>query len=223
MLIIMIEASEFFIFCFLNLVFIYCIYYDIRLRKIPNKAFIYFFASSLIFSIPYIALRLDYLFIIILFKFVIFSLILFLAYFLFYMKIIGGSDGKMILLIFLTNSPSSSNYFKIFFFFLIFLTYYLILVLMKFIFNHLNGQINMYKFYFITKKIDSKFERFFMCSYYKFVNFSKLNKNFDTKCILRDNSLFYNTKNEKIQVFAQFRPPLLLLIYFVYISYLFAL
>jgi Flp pilus assembly protein protease CpaA len=217
----MIIIFDFVIFTYLNFVFFYYIYHDLKRRKVPNKAFTFTFISSLVLLIPDLILMINNIFMIIIMKIIDFNLVLMLSYFLFYLKIIGGGDGKAILLVFLLNSPILLNFFNIFYFFSIFLIYYLIIVITKYIFNHLKNQIKMYKFYFTITKKDSRLERFIIFSYYKFLDIAKLEKYLGTKCVLRDNSLFYNDKSEKLQAFTQFRPPLLFLIYFVYLSYFF--
>ncbi len=84
--------------------------------------------------------------------------------------------------------------------------------------NHLKNKIEVYKVFFNIKWINSYFEKLFVYSYFKFIAVSNLENTFDSKFNLKDNSLIFNPKSEKLQVIVQFRPPLLIIIYFVYLT-----
>jgi len=64
----------------------------------------------------------------------------------------------------------------------------------------------------------SVFERFYIKSFYKFINYSKLSEYKEEKNPIKSVFLVFNNKKRVIQVLVQFRPPLIILITLAYLS-----
>lgn len=63
----------------------------------------------------------------------------------------------------------------------------------------------------------SVFKRFYIKSFFKFLNYSKLSKYKTEKMILKSNLLIYNNNKNRFQILIQYRPPLIIIIIFTYI------
>ena len=200
-------------FFYTNIVLIYCIYRDIKYRKIFNKDFIGFLliGSLLVFTedmdiynniFIFVLTKVFFLFFVFLFSFILFCL-----------KIIGGGDGKLLLMLAFFNPTNLFNFQWIFSFFFIFLFFYLILVLVRYFFINIFSGNNSYDMIYGSEEGLTLFHKFFIMLFYKFLNFSQMSKYTNEKFILKSLNLFYNEKKEKFQFLTQYRPPLVVLIF----------
>lgn len=136
---------------------------------------------------------------------------------LFNIKIIGGSDGKLIILIFLTHPIKylSINIITSFYLFFSFI------IILKFIFNYFLNRIIKDNCSFITFfsfiSRFSRFQKLFIMSFYKFLDYSKLTISKEDKYIYRSLFLVYNYKKAKFQILVQIRSPLIVLIILAYL------
>ena len=222
----MILLSNTLVFIYLVLFLSYCTFHDLKRRFIANKAFIFAFLCIIMLLIPDLLqkpiLMLEFLIL----KMIVLGIVFIICFFLFILKIIGGSDGKAILLIFLSIPIDRTKFSDISLFFLIFIISFIIL---NFLYNgvyHLIFESEVYDLYFHVKKIDTLIEKLYIFSFFKFYEFANLGKLIDSKFILKDICLFFNPKRENLQVIIHFRAPLFINIYLVYLifySYLFTL
>jgi len=140
----------------------------------------------------------------------------FLSFLLFCLKIIGGSDGKLLTMLFLFNPISYLNFQWLLLFFSILLLLYLIMGIISYLITHNLTNMNVYEMFFSENENFSKMQKIFIEIFYKFIDFSQLNKSTGEKYLLKSLALFYDNKTEKFQFLTQYRPPIVILIFFVY-------
>ncbi len=208
--------NDFFFFFYSNIVLFYCMYRDIKFRIIPNKVLsVLLLIGSFLFFIELLHFYNNVLiFIIVKIWFLFFAF--FLSFLLFCLKIIGGSDGKLLTMLFLFNPIYYLNFQWLFLFFSVLLLLYLILGIISYLITHNLTNKNVYEMFFSENENFSKMHKIFIEIFYKFRDFSQLNKFNDEKYLLKSLILFYNDKTEKIQFLTQYRPPIVILIFFTY-------
>jgi Flp pilus assembly protein protease CpaA len=212
----MILNDFFFFFFYSNIVLFYCMYRDIKFRIIPNKVLsVLLLISSFLIFIELLHFYNNVLiFIIVKIWFLFFAF--FLSFLLYCLKIIGGSDGKLLTMLFLFNPIYYLNFQWLFLFFSVLLLLYLILGIISYLITHNLTNKNVYEMFFSENENFSKMHKIFIEIFYKFRDFSQLNKFNDEKYLLKSLILFYNNKTEKIQFLTQYRPPIVILIFFTY-------
>jgi len=136
---------------------------------------------------------------------------------LFNLKVIGGSDGKLIILIFLTHPLKFLNLLFVNSFFLLFSLFFILLVIKNFTLNSLFKNNCSFHIFFDLDVNFTFFKKFYVKSFYKFLNYSKLSECKEEKIILKSISLIFNNRKKKFQILIQFRPPLILMIILTYI------
>lgn len=202
-----------FSFFYTNIVLIYCIYLDIRYRKISNKSFIGFLlAGSLIVFTEDLDIY-NNIFIFILIKVLFLFFVFIFSFVLFCLKIIGGGDGKLLIMLAFFNPTHRFTFQWIFSFFLIFLFLYLILGLVNYFFINVLSRNNSYDMIHGLKENFSFLRKIFVIVFYKFSDFSQISRYTNEKFTLKSLNLFFNEKKEKFQILTQFRPPLVTLIF----------
>ena len=201
-------------FFYTNIVLIYCMYRDIKFRKIPNKAIIGFLliGSLLVFTedldiyndiLIFIITKVFFLFFAFIFSFVLFCL-----------KIIGGCDGKLLIMLTFFYPIYRFNFQWLFSFFFVFLFLYLILGVVNYLFNNFLSNNNSYDMIYSLEENFSFLHRVFIITFYKFLDFSQINRYTNEKFVLKSLNLFYNKNKGKFQILTQYRPPLVILIFF---------
>ena len=219
----MIQLNDTLVFIYLVLFLLYCTLHDVKRRYISNRAFIFAFLCIVIILIPNLLQKRILMLNFLIFKIVALIIVFISCFFLFTLKIIGGSDGKAILLIFVSIPINHTKFFDIFLFFLIFVISFVILIVLYNVVYHLILESEVYNLYFHIKKVNSFLEKLYTYSFFRFFEFSNLGKIIDSKFKLKDISLFFNPKREKLQVIIHFRPPLFINIYLVYLIFYFYL
>lgn len=208
--------NVFLFFFYSNIVLFYCMYRDIKYRIISNKVLSGFFLiGSFLIFIEFLQFYNDIIIFIIV-KIWFLFLTFFLSFILFCLKIIGGSDGKLLIMLFLFNPICYLNFQWLFLFFSILLLLYLIMGIISYLFTHNLTNMNVYELLFNENENFSKIQKIFIEIFYKFLDFSQLNKSTGEKYLLKSLILFYNNKTEKFQFLTQYRPPIVMLIFFVY-------
>jgi len=196
---------------FIAIILLISLYFDLKFRKISNK----FLKTSFFFSIFLNTIELlffysDILLILIL-KVLFFFLIFLISLLLFSLKIIGGSDGKLILLIFSVHPIKYLNYFFVLFFFLLFSLFFFILFFFNLVINSIKKNSYSFRIYFNFHYKISILRKLFMKLFCKFFNLSKL-KEFDGDKIFIDTLfIIYNNEKRELQILALYRPPLIII------------
>ncbi|MCK4381783.1 MAG: prepilin peptidase [Candidatus Lokiarchaeota archaeon] len=201
-------------FFYTNIVLIYCMYRDIKFRKIPNKAIIGFLLiGSLLAFTEDLDIYNDILIFIITKVFFLFFAFIF-SFVLFCLKIIGGSDGKLLIMLTFSYPIYRFNFQWLFSFFFVFLFLYLILVVVNYLFNNFLSNNNSYDMIYSLEENVSFLHKVFIITFYKFLDFSQINRYTNEKFVLKSLNLFYNKNKGKFQILTQYRPPLVILIFF---------
>ena len=197
--------------------FLFGFYLDIRYRKIPNSFFKLVFGFSIVLNI-FELLFFSNNFMIVIFGKVFFFLITFFpSLLLFSLKIIGGSDGKLIILIFITHPVKFLNINLVTSFFLLFSFFFILLFILNFILNKILKDTNSFIIFFSSNLRYSGSEKLYIKFFYKFLDYSKLGDCKEEKFLCKSVFLVYNINKKKIQVLVQFRPPLIILIILTYL------
>jgi len=209
-------SNVFFFFFYSNIVLFYCMYRDIKYRIISNKVLSGFFlVGSFLIFIEFLQFY-NNIIIFMIAKIWFLFLAFFLSFILFCLKIIGGCDGKLLTMLFLFNPIYFLNFQWLLLFFSILLLLYLIIGILSYITTHNFSNMNVYELLFIENESFSKIQKIFIEIFYKFLDFSQLNKSTGEKYLLKSLILFYNNKTEKFQFLTQYRPPIVVLIFFVH-------
>ncbi|MFW9820919.1 MAG: prepilin peptidase [Candidatus Thorarchaeota archaeon] len=204
-----------------NIILIYCMYRDIKYRKISNKLLIGFLIVGsfiaviedleiIINNITFLSIKLFFIFLVFLFSFTLFCL-----------KMIGGADGKLLIMVTFLSPTQGFNFDWIFTFFFVFMFLYLLLTAFNSLFNNLIFKNNSNKMLHGLEENLKLSHKIFVIIFYKFLDFSQIRNYTDEKFILKSLNLFFNEKKEKFQILTQFRPPLVILILLTNISLLF--
>ncbi len=212
---IFIEITSFFLilnFHIVNIIFLISLICDLRERKVPIKFFAFFFFVDVILNIFEYVLFFENLNRFIVMKVLTFIFVLFLSFLLFLLKIIGGSDGKLLILIFMIHPISILNIPIIFFFYLIFSFFFSILCMINFVLNNYTKRHLSFDLFFRKNIKLSILKNFYFKSFYKFQNFSELSNYCEQRHVIKSLTLIFNIKRNKFQILSQLRQPLIIII-----------
>jgi len=198
-------------------VLFYYMYYDLKIRRISNKFFIICIFIGALFNFLNLTVNLNFSMGDLVIKVFLSFLSLIISVYLFSIRILGGSDGKLIIILFFSKPIFNYhlNFIIIFYFFFIFI--YIGLIFMKFLINGCIKYRFSFDLFFNTTFPLSPLKRRFIKSYYIFQDLSKLCDIKEDKYQLCNGGLFFNIKTLKLQILAQYRPPLTLIITLSYI------
>lgn len=203
-------------FSIINFIFVTCIllisfYFDYKFRIVPINLFKICYGIALFLNIFESLLFLGLSFIFLLVKLFIFLFVFLLSFILFILKIIGGSDGKLIILVFIIHPISLLNLSILFTFFFVFSLLFAIFFSINLIINHFKNHSSFELFFNLGLKI-SALKKYYIKTFYNFHNFSGLSDYNETKYLIKSLVLILNNKNSKIQILCQLRPPLTIII-----------
>ncbi len=200
-------------------------YRDICFRKIPNKSLVFFFIVG--FGLVLIEAQNFYtnLMIFMIRKSFIVLLTFIFSFSLFCLKLIGGSDGKLIIFLFFAFPILGFNFHLFFSFFSYLLILFLLLISCNYLFTRFITKSYPYNMLHALNEKISYPRGAFLKLFYGFMDFSQINNQSDAKFQIKSLTLFYNEDREKFQFLAQIRPPIAVLIFisydFLMINYLF--
>ncbi len=146
-----------------------------------------------------------------------FLIVFLLSFILFILKVIGGSDGKLIILIFLIHPIQFLNLFFVTSFFLWFSLLIILIFLQNFLINSLNKNDCSFTTFLNFNSKFTAFKKFYIKTIYKFLNYSKLSEYKEEKIILKSILIIFNNRKNQFQVLVQYRPPLILIIILTYL------
>lgn len=203
-----------FSFFFTNIILIYCMYQDIKYRKISNKILIGFFLVGSIITFTEDFDIYNNIFNFVLTKVIFFIIVFLFSFILFCLKLIGGSDGKLLIMLAFFCPIDKFNLQWIFSFFFVFLSLFLLVVLVNYKINNVLSGNNLYDMIYGLKENFTFLHKIFIILFFKFLDFSAVSEYANEKFVVKSLNLFYNEKKEKFQILTQFRPPLVILIFF---------
>ncbi len=192
----------------ITIIFFYSLYLDLRYRKLYNKILKVFLVFVLYLNfLQFLVYNNNFLFIFII-KITFFFLILFISLLLFSLKIIGGSDGKLIIIIFLLHPIEYLNLHFVILFFLLFSVQFFLLFSLNYVINKVIKNSFSFDFLFIFYPSISISKRIYFQMFYSFINLSKIKIYQNNKIHVNFSFIIYNNKREKLQLLNQYRPPL---------------
>ena len=191
-------------------------YRDICFRKIPNKSLVFFFIVG--FGLVLIEAQNFYtnLMIFMIRKSFIVLLTFIFSFSLFCLKLIGGSDGKLIIFLFFAFPILGFNFHLFFSFFSYLLILFLLLISCNYLFTRFITKSYPYNMLHALNEKISYPRGAFLKLFYGFMDFSQINNQSDAKFQIKSLTLFYNEDREKFQFLAQIRPPIAVLIFISY-------
>lgn len=196
---------------FINVIIYFCLYLDIKYRIIPNKIFFFIFIISLFLNLINIIYFHKQLGFIILARILLFIQVFLFSFFLFCFKIIGGSDGKLVIFIFITEPLYKFHFSHVYIYFLIFCALYLVSFVINYGYNCKVRYIESFNLFYCTSCNNSYLKKNIYKSSYRFINFSEMRKLQSEKFELKSMFLFYNTKLAEFHILVQIRKPIVLI------------
>ncbi len=191
-------------------------YRDIRFRKIPNKSLTFFFIVGFVFTLIEAQNFYTNLMIFVIYKSLIVLLAFIFSFLLFCSKLIGGSDGKLIIFLFFAFPILGFDFYLFFSFFLYLLILFLLLASCNYLFNRFLTEPHSHNMLHALNEKLSYSRGIFLKLFYRFLDFSQINKYSGTKLQMKSLTLFYNEERENFQFLAQIRPPIAVLIFISY-------
>ena len=199
-------------FLLLNLIFALCLVFDLTRRKVPNKYFKKFLIFSLILNTAELVLFYkNNISLFLLLKLIFIILAFITSLILFSLKIIGGSDGKLILLMILSAPVKFLTLRNLFSYFLLFSLSFIVLFVVNFARNTFFQINSLFTLFFDEFSITSKKRRYFYRIFFSFYNFSNLVDYKEVKCKIKFLIVIFNYRFRKLQLIAQIRPPLVII------------
>jgi Flp pilus assembly protein protease CpaA len=200
----------------LSIIFITFIYSDIKLRKIPQRYFRFSYIIGTVLNIFEFSIFLENIVVIIYLKLFVAIFVFSLALILFILKIIGGSDGKLLIFIFFVHPILFLNILDVFSYFLIFSLMFVIYFTVNLILNNKLKDSFSFILFFNFNIERSIFKKVFFKSFYRFFNYSDLCDYLERKYYIKSLNLIFNFNRNKFQILCQIRPPLIVLIILSY-------
>lgn len=200
----------------MSTIFLFFIHSDIKFRKIPQRYFIFSYIIGPILNIFEFLIFFEKIVVIIYLKLFVAIFVFSLAFILFILKIIGGSDGKLLIFIFFVHPILYLNVYIIFSFFLIFSLFFVVFFTVNLIFNNIFGDGCSFILFFNLNFKLSIFKKVFFKCFYKFFNYVDLGDYLERKHYIKSLYLIYNFNKNKFQILCQIRPPLIVLIILSY-------
>jgi Flp pilus assembly protein protease CpaA len=185
-------------------------------RKISNETFMYFLLILLILNTFEFIIYTNDFFLFLSIKSLIFIFMFSSSFLLFYLKIFGGSDGKLVIIIFLCHPISLLSFPALFGFYLVFALLFCAYFIISFL---INRTLRSYSIGFLFPEGNSKFstsQKIYINMIYRFINYSKLSNYKEQKYMIKSLYLVLNGKKDKFQILCQSRPPLTVIIIISY-------
>ena len=199
-------------FIFLNGFFLIFLYFDLKFRKVPVNFFKYSYVIAFVLNI------FEYLFFFkriaffLFLKIIVLILVLFLSLILFFLRIVGGSDGKLFIIIFFMHPILFLNLSFIFTFYLAFSLLFVLYFMINWINNNFLKKIFPFLLIFNVNSKISILKKVYIKSFYRFYNYSELGNYMEGKYLIKSLNLIYNARKNKFQTLCQIRPPLIITI-----------
>lgn len=178
---------------------------------ISNRILIIFLGCCLFLNILEFFIFYKTFLVFLILKIFIFLITAFLAFLLFSLKILGGSDGKLIIIIFITYPMRFLKITNILCFFLILSFLFLIIFFTNYLINCFSKDSFSFDILFNLGYKISIFKKFFIKMFYSFFPFLKFKKYREIKRSIRSQFIFYNNRTNSFQYLAQYKFPFVLI------------
>lgn len=203
-------------FIFINCFFLIFLFFDLRYRKVPLHFSKLCLVIAIVLNIFEYILFFKHFYLFFFNKISIVLIVLVLSLILYILKILGGSDGKLLLFIFIITPLLFLNIIIIFTFYFIFSLLFILLFMLNLINNRSPQRNFSFLIYYYSNLKISGNKRFFIQTFYRFINYSELGSYDEDKSLIKSLDLVYNVELNKIQLMCQIRPPLIIVIMLSY-------
>ncbi|MGQ4873762.1 MAG: prepilin peptidase [Promethearchaeia archaeon] len=200
-------------FLFLYVVLFVCCYLDLKKRMISNNYMKFFYIISILLIIIKVRTCSNFIKYLNYFQFIVIFTLILITFFLFFFKIIGGADGKLIILIFLINLEYNLTFSNMIHFFFIFFFLYFFYISISLLINFQKFKSNLL-FFFLQNKFN-KYKIILIISILKSISLKRFNK--DKNIIPSFSFLYYNFNKNKLELLIQERIPITCMILISYI------
>jgi len=202
--------------CCITIILLVSLYSDLKYRVIPNKVIKNLFIFCLFINFIEFLLVYDNIALIFILKISYFCLIFLVSLLLFSLKIIGGSDGKLMIIIFLIHPVKFLNLNFVISFFLLLSLIFCSVFFFNLLYNSFfNNSFPFEILFAINQNISTLIQIYFKI----FCNFTILAKIYDyedNKKTIVCSYIIYNIYRNRFQSLVQYRIPLVVIIMFSY-------
>lgn len=203
-------------FCCITIIFLVSLYSDLKYRIIPNKIIKSFFLFCLIINFIEFLLVYDNIALVFIWKLSYFCLIFLISLLLFSLRIIGGSDGKLIILIFLIHPVKFLNLNFVILFFLLFSLLFCSIFFFNLLYNSFFNNSFSFEILFAINQDISTLKQIYFKIFCNFTILAKIYHYKDNKKIMACSYIIYNIYRNKFQSLVQYRIPLVSIIMISY-------
>ena len=202
--------------CCITIIFLISIYSDLKYRIISNKLIKIFLIFSLCINFFEFLLVYDNFTWIIIMKITYFCLIFLISLILFSLKIIGGSDGKLIILIFLIHPIKFLHLNFIISFFLMISLIFCSIFFFNMLYNSFFNNSLSFEILFIVNQNISTLWKIYIKIFCNFTILTKIDNYEDNKKAMVCSDIIYNFYRKRFQSLVQYRIPFVLIIVLSY-------
>lgn len=199
-----------------SILFLSFLYLDLKFRVVPISFFKFSYIIGFVLNFFEFLNYIEKFPIIVYLRVFVVFLAFSLSFMLYNLKIIGGSDGKLMIFIFFVYPIILLNVTVIFSFFLIFSLFFVIFFIVNLIINNIFGDNLSFIVFFNSNFKLSIFKKIYFRSFYSFFDYSDLSHHIDSRYPIKSLNIIYNLKKNKFQILCQIRPPLIV---FIILSY----
>ena len=202
--------------CCITIILFVSLYSDLKYRVIPNKVIKNLFIFCLFINFIEFLLVYDNITLIFILKISYFCLIFLVSLLLFSLKIIGGSDGKLMILIFLIHPVKFLNLNFVISFFLLLSLIFCSVFFFNLLYNSFFNNSFSFEILFAINQNISTLRQIYFKIFCNFTILAKIYDYEDNKKTLVCSYIIYNIYRNRFQSLVQYRIPLVAIIMFSY-------
>jgi len=202
--------------CCITIIFLVSLYSDLKYRIIPNKIIKKVFLFCLFINFIEFLLVYDNITLVFIWKISFFCLIFLISLLLFSLKIIGGSDGKLMILVFLIHPVKFLNLNFIISFFLLLSLLFCSIFFFNLLYNSFFNNSFSFEILFAINQNISILKQIYFKIFCNFTILAKIYDYEDNKKIMVCPYIIFNISKNRFQSLVQYRIPLVAIIMFSY-------
>lgn len=202
--------------CCITIIFLVSLYSDLKYRIIPNKIIKSFLFLCLLLNFIEFLLVYDNITLVLIWKISFACLIFLVSLLLFSLKIIGGSDGKLMILVFLIHPVKFLNLNFVISFFLLLSLLFCSCFFFNLLYNSFFNNSISFEILFAINQNISTLKQIYLKIFCNFTILAKIYNFEDNKKIMIYSYIIYNIYRNRFQSLVQYRIPLVLIIMFSY-------
>ncbi len=202
--------------CCITIIFLVSLYSDLKYRIIPNKNIKRFLFLCLLLNFIEFLLVYDNITLVLIWKISFACLIFLVSLLLFSLKIIGGSDGKLMILVFLIHPVKFLNLNFVISFFLLLSLLFCSCFFFNLLYNSFFNNSISFEILFAINQNISTLKQIYLKIFCNFTILAKIYNFEDNKKIMIYSYIIYNIYRNRFQSLVQYRIPFVLIIMFSY-------